>query len=124
MKRWFWIVDALVVIAFVVVGREDHGFTSDVWDYLRVASPFLLGLGVTILALRGRIDPMKWRAGIILALGTVLVGMLLRRWVWDDGTARAFIMVTTGFMVAAMVGWRIIASGIRRMVTSRSVPAT
>lgn len=67
---------------------------------------------------------MKWRAGIILALGTVLVGMLLRRWVWDDGTARAFIMVTTGFMVAAMVGWRIIASGIRRMVTSRSVPAT
>jgi hypothetical protein len=124
MKRWFWIVDALVVIAFVVVGREDHGFTSDGWDYLRVASPFLLGLGVTILALRGRIDPTKWRAGIILALGTVLVGMLLRRWVWDDGTARTFIMVTTGFMVAAMIGWRIIASGIRRIVASRSVSAT
>lgn len=124
MKRWFWIVDALVVIAFVVVGREDHGFTSNGWDYLRVASPFLVGLGVSILALGGRIDPMKWRSGIILALGTVLIGMLLRRWVWDDGTATTFIMVTTGFLVAGMLGWRIIASGIRRIVASRSVPAT
>lgn len=67
---------------------------------------------------------MRWRSGIILALGTVLVGMLLRRWVWDDGTATTFIMVTTGFLVAGMLGWRIIASGIRRIVASRSVPAT
>ena len=52
MRSWFWVIDVLVVILFVVIGREDHGFVSDFSDYVRVASPFLIGLGLTIFAVR------------------------------------------------------------------------
>lgn len=119
MHRWFWIPDALVIIAFVVIGREDHGFVSDASDYARVAAPFLLGLAVSGVALRAWRNPLDLSTGLFLALGTVLIGMLARRFIWDDGTARSFVLVASGFIVAGMVGWRLVAAGIRRIVSAR-----
>lgn len=104
-------------MAFAVIGREDHGFESDFWDYLRASAPFLFGLGITIFAIRAWRKPTDWRTGIALALGTVFLGMLLRRFVWDDGTARNFVIVTTLYMVATMVGWRLIAEMVKRLMT-------
>lgn len=119
MGRWFWLVDALVIVAFVVIGREDHGFASDLSDYARVAAPFLVGLAVSGVALRAWRDPLRIRTGVVLSLGTVVVGMLARRFLWDDGTATTFVLVTTGFLVAGMVGWRLVALAVRRFVRSR-----
>ena len=119
MKRWFWVLDATVVIAFVVVGREDHGFASGVSDYLRVAAPFEIALGLSIVILRAWRRPTDWTTGAGLAIGTVVLGMLLRRYVWDAGTARTFIMVTTAFIVAGMVGWRLVAAAVGRILASR-----
>ena len=119
MHRWFWIPDALVIIAFVVIGREDHGFVSDASDYARVAAPFLLGLAVSGVALRAWRNPLDVSTGLYLALGTVLIGMLARRFIWDDGTARSFILVASAFIVAGMVGWRLVVAGIRRIVSAR-----
>lgn len=116
MKRWFWVIDAIVVILFAIIGREDHGFASDIGDYLRVSAPFLIGLGITIVLVRAWRDPVYWLTGLFLALGTVAFGMLLRALVWDNGTARTFVFVTTGFMVAAMVGWRLVVRGIAWLV--------
>lgn len=123
MKRWFWVLDALVVIVFVIVGREDHGFVSGVGDYLRVAAPFLIALGLSIIILRAWRHPTDWRTGAFLAVGTVVLGMLLRRFVWDAGTARTFIVVATAFVTAGMVGWRLVALGVGRLVTSRRTAA-
>ncbi|MGI9667428.1 MAG: DUF3054 domain-containing protein [Acidimicrobiia bacterium] len=120
MRRWFWIIDAIVVVAFSIIGRDDHGFVSDFWDYLRVSAPFLVGLAITIFAIRAWRNPIDWKTGVALALGTVFLGMLLRRFVWDDGTARPFVIVTTLYMVATMVGWRLIALLLRRFVSRRS----
>jgi hypothetical protein len=108
---WWWVIDAVVVVAFAVIGRHDHGYTSDAADYVRVASPFLIGLAVSGLALRGW-RQLDLRTGLGLALGTVLIGVLARRLVWGDGTAWTFVMVTTAFMVAGMVGWRLVAAGL------------
>lgn len=119
MARWFWVLDVSVIIAFVAIGREDHGFVSDASDYARVAAPFLLGLAVTGVSLRAWRDPISLRTGLLLSLGTVFVGMLARRFLWDDGTARSFVLVTTGFLVAGMVGWRLIALAVRRLLSSR-----
>lgn len=118
MARWSWVPDALVVVAFVVIGREDHGFESQLSDYVRVATPFLIGLAGSGIALRG------WRrldlpTGLALALGTVFVGMLARRFVWGDGTAVTFIVVTAGFIVAGMVGWRLLVFGGKRLLAAR-----
>ncbi len=116
MQRWAPFADAIVVVAFVVVGREDHGFASDLSDYMRVAAPFLIGLAVASFAFRGR-GALEAGTGLAVALGTVLVGMAARRWVWDDGTAFAFIVVTTAFLVAGMVGWRLVAARAQRLLT-------
>ena len=37
---------------------------------------------------------------------TVLVGMILRRALFDDGTAVSFVVVATLFLGAFLVGWR------------------
>ena len=119
MKRWFWLVDALVVVTFVVVGREDHGFISGISDYLRVAAPFLIALGLSIVILRAWRHPTVWTTGLGLAVGTVVLGMLLRRFVWDAGTARTFIVVTTAFLVAGMTGWRLVLTVAGRVLANR-----
>jgi hypothetical protein len=119
MRRWFWIPDAVVVIAFVVIGREDHGFVSDLSDYLRIAAPFLLGLAATIAVTRAWRRPTSPVTGLALALGTVMVGMLLRRFAWDQGTATAFVLVTGAFLIAGMVGWRLLVLGYVRIRPSR-----
>ena len=123
MRRWFWILDALVVISFAIIGREDHGFASEFSDYARVAAPFLVGLGITIVVLRAWRNPESLVTGVLLAIGTLVVGMLLRRFVWDNGTARSFVLVTAAYLTAGMVGWRLVALGARKLMESRA-PAT
>ena len=119
MKRWFWVLDGLVVVAFAVIGREDHGFVSDFWDYARVAAPFLVGLGITIVILRSWRDPLLIRTGLFLAVGTLIVGMALRRFVWDNGTATTFVLVTAGFLIAGMVGWRLVVLAAEKVIARR-----
>lgn len=114
MKRWFWVIDVVIIILFAVIGREDHGFVSDFWDYLRVAAPFLVALGISIVLARAWRDPVYWLTGLFLAIGTLVIGMVLRANVWDDGTATGFIVVSTVWMVGLMVGWRLVVSGIAR----------
>lgn len=123
MQRWFWIPDGLVIFAFVVIGREDHGFASEVSDYARVAAPFLVGLAVSGIALRAWRDPLRLRTGVGLAVGTVVIGMLARRFLWDDGTALSFVLVATAFIVAGMLGWRLIVLGIQRLIATRRTAA-
>jgi len=123
MRQWFWVLDAFIVVAFAVIGREDHGFVSDLWDYARVAAPFLFGLGLTIVILRSWRQPLRLRTGFLLALGTLGFGMLLRRFVWDDGTATTFVVVAAGFFVAGMVGWRLVALGVRKVLARRTPAA-
>jgi hypothetical protein len=110
MRRWFWIFDAIAVVLFAVIGREDHGFVSDVGDYVRVSAPFLIGLATSIFIIRAWRHALDWRTGAGLAIGTVIIGMVLRRFVWDNGTAQSFILVTSAYMLATMVGWRLVAS--------------
>ena len=61
------------------------------------------------------------RAGVDVWLETVVIGMLLRRLVWDRGTAFSFIVVTTIVLGVLIVGWRAIWSITRRRREIRSV---
>jgi hypothetical protein len=40
---------------------------------------------------------------------TLVVGMVLRRVVFDDGTAWSFVVVATLFLALFLIGWRIVA---------------
>ena len=105
-------LDAGVVVAFAVIGRQDHGYDSGLADYTRVAVPFLIGVAASSVALH-RWERLEPRTGAALALGTVATGMLARRFIWGDGTAFTFIVVATAFLATGMAGWRFVAGLLR-----------
>jgi hypothetical protein len=114
MRRWFWVLDAIVVVSFVAVGRDSHGFTSDWGETLRIAAPFLIGLVVANVVTLAWRSPLALLTGLNLGAATLIVGMLLRRFVWDDGAAVAFVIVTGAWLVGWMIGWRLAVLCVRR----------
>jgi hypothetical protein len=124
MKRWFWVLDLLVVVSFVVIGRDSHGFTNDWGTTLEVALPFLLALSVGTGIAMMWMDPTSWLGGLVIAVVTVVGGLALRKYVFHDGTASTFVWLTAGWMTAWMVGWRLVAALIERFVHSRGASNT
>lgn len=122
MKRWFWVLDASVIISFAFIGSDFHGFTFDFIAIMSVAMPFLIALATGVLALRGRLKPLSLVNGFFLGVISLTGGMLLRHYVWGDGTARAFIIVTGAYFIALMVGWRLIALGVGWVVNRSRSP--
>ena len=96
----------IFVVAFVVIGRRNHDEGQAVDGVLRVATPFLIGLAVGWLAARGWKEPTSTTTGMVIWPVTVAVGILVRRIVFDDGTALAFIIVATVFTGLLLIGWR------------------
>jgi hypothetical protein len=114
------VVDALLVILFVALGRGSHDEGSAVGGTLRTAAPFLLALAAGWLLGRRRwATPLRIPFGIHLWGVTVVVGMALRHWAFDRGTAPAFIVVATIVLGAFLLGWRALAS---RLLARGRVP--
>ena len=101
-------VDAACIGLFVIIGRSSHHEGNAVVETLRIAAPFLLALGVMWVAVAALKLPSGRSAagGALIWLGTVALGLLLRRFIFDDGTAHTFIIVTTLFLGLLMNGWR------------------
>jgi len=119
MKKWFWVLDVLVVVSFVIIGRDAHGFTNDWGATFEVALPFLLALSVGIGITMAWMDPTSWLGGLVIAAVTVIGGLVLRKYVFDQGTASTFVWLTAGWMTAWMVGWRLVAALIARIAHGR-----
>jgi len=109
------VLDLVVVFVFAAVGRDEHQQTNTIGDIVTVAAPFVIGalVGAALAWPRGR-DLGTISSGLIVLLTTLVVGMLLRRFVWDRGTAATFVLVTTGFLTAGFMGWRALRRIIRR----------
>jgi hypothetical protein len=114
MRRWFWILDSIVVLSFVLIGRDSHGFVSDASDILRVATPFLIALAIGVISLRAWLKPTVWLTGLNLALLTLTIGMVLRRVVFGAGSAPVFVLVTGAWFIGLMIGWRLLFSLLDR----------
>jgi len=109
------LLDALVVVVFAAVGRREHDSGDPLAGVLETAWPFLVGAGVghLLVGLALRRAHAGLVGGALVWACTVAVGMVLRQ-VVDQGTAFAFVLVATGFTGALMLGWRILARGLRR----------
>jgi hypothetical protein len=123
MKRWFWVLDALVIMSFALIGSDFHGFSFDIFGILGIATPFLIALAGGVFVLRAWIKPLSLVNGFLLAVISLTGGMVLRHFVWGDGTARAFIIVTGAYFVAFMVGWRLVAFGVEWIVNRSNSPS-
>ncbi len=106
-------LDTFVVILFVAIGRRNHEENSAFADVIETGAPFLIGLAFAWIIARAWRRPMALRIGLAIWPVTVLAGMIVRRAVFDRGTATAFVIVATLFLGAGLVGWRAVGPGVR-----------
>jgi uncharacterized membrane protein (GlpM family) len=108
--------DVIAVLIFVAAGRRSHdeGGNASI-ETAKVAAPFLIALAAGWAVTRAwkRPDALATGAGIWVV--TVALGMLLRRTIFDRGTAVSFVIVATGVTGALLVGWR----AVHRALISR-----
>lgn len=111
-------VDAVVVLAFAAVGRRSHDEADGVAAALGTAAPFLAGLAVAWIVV-ALVERRRQRDldvltdvdhGVAIALIAVGIGMVLRRFLWDRGTALTFVIVTAVFVTFFCAGWRAVWS--------------
>ncbi|MFM8562270.1 MAG: DUF3054 domain-containing protein [Acidimicrobiia bacterium] len=103
-----FVVDVAVIVFFVTIGRRNHDEAATVSGYLGTMAPFLIALAAVWLASRAWRSPVSARTGVTVWVVTVALGMVVRRFVFDDGTATAFVIVATVFNGAVLNGWRAI----------------
>jgi Protein of unknown function (DUF3054) len=109
MILWSAVADAVSIVIFVAIGRKNHDEGQAVSGIFRVAAPFLLALLAGWVIARMWKEPLSHRSGVLISLTTIVLGMVLRNIVFDDGTATAFIIVATVFLGTLLNGWRLIA---------------
>ena len=103
-------LDMSAVVIFVIIGRRNHHEAGSALSAtMDVAGPFLIGLAVGWLATRAWRSPLTLRTGTGVWACAVVVGVILRRTVFDRGIAVAFIIVATLTLGVFLLGWRAIA---------------
>lgn len=116
--------DVASVVVFVAIGRRSHDEGSALTGIVETAAPFLIGLAVAWLAVRAWRWPSAVATGIAIWPVTVLVGMVCRSVIFDDGTAASFVIVATLFLGACIVGWRAVITALRRRQKSTATAGT
>ncbi|WP_022894721.1 DUF3054 domain-containing protein [Agromyces subbeticus] len=108
------VIDAVLVIAFVLIGRRSHAEGLDVVGIAGTAWPFLVALAAGWLAAMAWRRPFAvWPTGVVVWAVTVTGGMLLRL-VSGQGTAVAFVIVATVTLALFLIGWRLVALPVGR----------
>ena len=109
MILWSAVADAASIVIFVAIGRKNHDEGEAASGIFRVAAPFLLALLAGWVIARAWKEPLSQKSGVLISLTTIVLGMVLRKIVFDDGTATAFIIVATVFLGTLLNGWRLLA---------------
>ena len=105
---WSAVIDVLCIVIFVAIGRKNHDEGEAAAGIFRVAAPFLIAAVAGWLATQAWKRPLELQTGAIVWVTTIVLGMILRNFVFNDGTATAFIIVATVFLCAFLNGWRAI----------------
>lgn len=97
------LLDLLLVGVFAVIGRLSHHGTLTLGGWWSTAWPFLAGaaLAWAVVALLRR-PPAAIGSGVVIWLGSLVVGMALRQ-ASGQGTATAFVVVATLVLGALIV---------------------
>ena len=111
-------LDTFAVVLFVSIGRREHERDSAISGLINTAAPFLIALAIAWLALRVWKRPTEVRTGMAIWAVVVTVGMLLRHFLFDDGTAASFVIVATVFLGCFIAGWRVALTAVERRHTT------
>jgi len=118
MRRLGWLAplvgDIICVLVFCAVGRRSHDEGLSVTGVATTAWPFLTGTVVGWLASRGWRQPTAVvPTGVSVWLGTVVVGMVLRK-ASSAGLAASFVVVAASVTALLLLGWRTVVGLARR----------
>jgi hypothetical protein len=106
------LADIISIVVFVAIGRRNHNEGDSLSGIAGVAAPFLIALAVGWVAARAWTRPMQVEAAFIIWPITVALGMVLRHFAFDRGTALPFIIVATLFTGVFLIGWRLVATRV------------
>jgi len=106
-------LDIFSVLLFVAVGRRNHNESAGITGVVEVALPFLIALICGWLVTRAWRKPDATKNGVVIWLVTVVLGLLLRNFIFERGTATPFIIVATVVLGVLLVGRRLIMRVIR-----------
>ena len=110
-------LDIAVIVVFVAIGRRNHDEGSAIGEVFRIAAPFLIGLTAGWIVARAWRRPFDLATGCTIWVVTIALGMVLRKTLFDRGTAVSFIIVASVFTGVLLIGWRLVARRVTRRVT-------
>ncbi len=117
---WALVADIVGIIVFVSIGRRNHDEGVAPAGVIETAAPFVIAVLVGWLLGRAWKAPFAVGTGAIIWVTTVALGMVLRKLVFDEGTATAFVIVATVFTGAVSNGWRLAVRTRQARVTTGS----
>lgn len=104
--------DIAFVMLFVFIGTRNHDTDKDAAGLAATIAPFLMGVVVGWMSPHSQKNPTAVSTGIVVWISTIALGMLLRHFVWDRGTAGAFVVVASVFNAFTLIGWRVVRDGL------------
>ena len=112
------LADLVCVLLFVAIGRSSHAEGDTLGGILSTGWPFWLGVaGGYVGVLAFRLAPASLSGACMVLMKTLIVGMILRNVVQQEGTPPAFVLVAAVFLGVTFVGWRVVG----RLVALRQV---
>jgi hypothetical protein len=106
------------VVVFAAIGRSSHAEADSIVGLVGTAAPFLVGLGASWASRRVRADPPGLGAGVVVLLGTVVIGLALRA-AFLQRLPLSFAIVTTLSLAVLLLGWRGLSMLVARVSVKR-----
>ncbi|WP_159945581.1 MULTISPECIES: DUF3054 domain-containing protein [unclassified Nocardiopsis] len=108
------LADLACVLAFVVIGKVDHQTGTALASVAATAWPFAAAVFLGWVATLAWTAPVRiWPTGVFVWAVTVAGGMVLRL-LTGENAPLSFVVVTSVFLAATMLGWRAAALLVRR----------
>ena len=118
LSKWPWlaVIDAVLIILFALLGRREHEHGLGIGGIFVTALPFLVAYVLMTVLSRPWLTINKiWPTGLLVWLGTVVLGMALRL-LMGKTAAISFVIVALIVLGVFLLGRR----GISLLIAKRS----
>jgi len=106
--------DAFLILVFAAIGRDAHQRGDIVTGVFLTAWPFLAGAAIAWFAWRAWRHPLSMASGVVIWLGAVAGGMVLRA-LTGQSVVVAFVIVALLSLALFLVGYRALLALVRRL---------
>lgn len=115
VRTWpAFLADGIMVCIFAAYGNHSHG--GNISDFFAISWPYLAALCLAWLIPAVSESAFKiFPAGVLVWATTAIAGLLLRWGLTDRGISGTYPLVSSAFLLAALVGWRLVYLIVKRV---------